>query len=180
MYCETWNHKSNRIYIYILHAVVLYFSLSGESCYCDDRLFRSADMDMVFIFSWIFHSRVWNSFNSLELQFLLKVVQSQRDFSITGAETQYAKKSCITGAKKQLHISNNDVNWISRKDVTHWSFGVRETWLETYFFSFRFFFSFNAFDILARSELQWLDRSCVSQTIMKLLWFDKRALDRCR
>lgn len=44
------------------------------------------------------------------LQFLLKVVRSQRDFSITGAETQYAKKSCITGAKKQLHISNNDVN----------------------------------------------------------------------
>lgn len=108
-------------------------------------------------FSWTFHSRVWNSFNSLESQFLLKVVQSQRDFSITGAETQYAKKSCITGAKKQLDISNNDVNWISRIDVTHWSFGI-----------------------LARSELQWLDRSCVSRTIMKLLWFDKRALDRCR
>lgn len=141
MYCETWNHKSNRIYIYIHCMLLFYISLFRVNLVTAMiDFFRSADMDMVFIFPWIFHSRVWNSFNSLESQFLLKVVQSQRDFSITGAETQYAKKSCITGAKKQLDISNNDVNWISRKDVTHWSFGVRETWLETYFFSFRFFF----------------------------------------
>ena len=54
----------------------------------------------VYSFANLYHLHVSNSFKALESPFSLKVVESQRDLSITGAKTEYGMTSCITGANK--------------------------------------------------------------------------------
>ena len=89
--------------LYIQLTVVFFFLFfpSGIACYSDNRLFQSADMDVrVYSFANLYHLHVSNSFKALESPFSLKVVESQRDLSITGAKTVYGMTSCITGANK--------------------------------------------------------------------------------